>query len=210
MTSQTMLSGHIAATRERAEAAEGDYLIAAQDTTYYNYSGQAQLSGLGVIQGKVRGLMQHNVLLLDEGGQPLGVLDQQYWTRQGDLDWPEAQKESQKWFKGLEAINRAAKSSGKPWVVTCDRAGDIFEFFKAERAPTVELLVRVCQPRNLEVTAAGVVCSLSEAVGHLDDYGRYRVQIERNHRTVEITLQLQASAVNIHPRKDLSAAKHKT
>jgi hypothetical protein len=63
-----MLSGHVAATRARAQASESEYLIAAQDTTYYNYSGQAQMSGLGVIQGKVRGLMQHNVLLMMKVG----------------------------------------------------------------------------------------------------------------------------------------------
>ena len=73
-----MLSGHVAATRARVQASDSDYLIAAQDTTYYNYSGQAQMLGLGVIQGQVRGLMQHNVLLIDESGQPLGVIDQQY------------------------------------------------------------------------------------------------------------------------------------
>ncbi|MDJ1174768.1 hypothetical protein [Roseofilum capinflatum] len=37
-----MLSGHIQATVERAKATDGEYLIAAQDTTYYNYSGQKQ------------------------------------------------------------------------------------------------------------------------------------------------------------------------
>ena len=67
MNDSTMLSGHIAATRERAQASDSEYLIAAQDTTYYNYSGQTQMSGLGVIQGKIRGLMQHNVLLMEDG-----------------------------------------------------------------------------------------------------------------------------------------------
>ena len=47
----------------------------------------------------------------------------------------------------------------------------------------------------------------------LDDYGRCAVQIERQYegkrRTVELTLQLQAATVHIHPHKDLSAAGHK-
>ena len=54
MNEELMLSGHIQATVERAKATDGEYLIAAQDTTYYNYSGQKPMSGLGVIQGKVR------------------------------------------------------------------------------------------------------------------------------------------------------------
>ncbi len=45
MNPYVMLSGHIQATRERAETTEGDYVIAAQDTTYYNYSGQKKCPG---------------------------------------------------------------------------------------------------------------------------------------------------------------------
>lgn len=55
MTSATLLSGHIAATGDRAAASESEYLIAAQDTTFYNHSGQSQMSGLGVIQGNDTG-----------------------------------------------------------------------------------------------------------------------------------------------------------
>jgi len=214
MSDSTMLSGHVAATRERAQASESEYLIAAQDTTYYNYSGQRQMSGLGVIQGKIRGLMQHNVLLMDDGGQPLGVIDQQYWTRGGAIDWPTAQKESQKWFNGLAAVNQQAQASNKRWVVTGDRESDIFDFFKTPRESNVDLLVRVYQPRRVEVTTTGVVCPLPMTRAHLNDYGYYSVQIERQvdgkRRTVDVTLHLQAATVQVYPNKDLSPARHKT
>lgn len=214
MSSSTLLSGHVAATRERAQASDSEYLIAAQDTTYYNYSGQAQMSGLGVIQGKVRGLMQHNLLLLNEEGLPLGVIDQQHWTREGGMDWPAHQKESQKWFNGLSAVNQQAKGSNKRWVVTCDRESDIFEFFKAPREPNVDLLVRVFHQRRVEIVATEKVCPLPVVAEHLDDYGRYTVRIDRQcegkKRTVELTLQLQAATVHLYPHKDLSAARHKT
>ena len=214
MSDSTLLSGHVSATVARSQASAGEYLIAAQDTTYYNYSGQKQMSGLGVIQGKVRGLMQHNVLLLNQKGLPLGVLQQQHWTREGAMDWPAGRKESQKWFNALAAVNQQAKGSDKRWVVTCDRESDIFEFFKAPREETVDLLVRVFQPRRVEVVSAGAVCALPNVAEHLDEYGNYRVQIERQYegkrRTVELTLHLQAAIVHIHPRKDLSVARHKT
>ena len=71
-----MLSGHVKEALERAESSEGEYVIAPQDTTYYNYSGQSQMSGLGKIQGKIKGVMQHNVLLLNEKGLPRGMLAQ--------------------------------------------------------------------------------------------------------------------------------------
>jgi hypothetical protein len=139
MNEAVMLSGHIKATMERAEATEGEYLIAAQDTTYYNYSGHKKMSGLGVIQGNVRGLMQHNVLLINSQGIPLGLLDQQYWTREGSKDLPEAEKESRKWLKGLNAINSIASQSTKRIVAVEDREGDVFSFFTAQRCPNVEL-----------------------------------------------------------------------
>jgi len=85
MDSNQMLSGHLQSTLSRVEASESEYIIAAQDTTYYNYSGQRAMMGLGEIQGKVQGLLQHNVLLLDQVGLPLGLLAQQYWTRNGGL-----------------------------------------------------------------------------------------------------------------------------
>jgi hypothetical protein len=214
MNDSTMLSGHVAATRERAQASESEYLIAAQDTTYYNYSGQTQMSGLGVIQGKIRGLMQHNVLLMEDGGLPLGVIDQQYWTRGGAIDWPASQKESQKWFNGLAAVNQQAQASDKRWVVTGDRESDIFDFFKVPRESNVDLLVRVHQPRRVEVTPTGAVCPLPMTRAHLDDSGHDSVQIERQvngqRRTVDVTLHLQAATVQVYPNKDVSPARHKT
>ncbi len=210
MNPYVMLSGHIQATRERAETTEGDYVIAAQDTTYYNYSGQKKMSGLGVIQGKVRGVMQHNVLLVNSSGLPLGLLGQQYWTRKGGLDWPKGEKESSKWLKGLDAINQQASQSSKCFVAVEDREGDVFSFFKAPRQPNVELLVRVYQARNLEVVGSQVICKLPEVSSHLKDYGTHRVRIYRHNREVELTLRLRAGAVNVYPEKDLSPSKHKT
>ena len=205
-----MLSGHVKEALERAESSEGEYLIAPQDTTYYNYSGQSQMSGLGKIQGKIKGVMQHNVLLLNEKGLPLGILAQQYWTRHGGMDWPEGEKESQKWFNGLHATNEKSKNSHKRWVSVADREGDIFEFFKAEREPNVDLLVRVFQARRVEVASTGIVCPLPEIVSQLSTYGLHTVRIFRGNREVELTLSLEAATVHIHPGKAQSVAKHKT
>jgi len=58
MKPEIMLSGHIEETLARASNCGGEYVIAAQDTTYYNYTGQKKMEGLGKIQGKTFGLMQ--------------------------------------------------------------------------------------------------------------------------------------------------------
>lgn len=210
MEPNQMLSGHRQSTLARVDASESDYIIAAQDTTYYNYSGQAAMTGLGTIQGKVRGLLQHNVLLLDEVGVPLGLLAQQYWTRRGGKDLPTEEKESQKWHQGLSAVNEHLGSSNKTIVVVADRESDIFSLFKAERHRPVELLLRVHQPRHLEVVEQQHVHKLPQVYPHLNDYGQLTVHIERQHRAVQLVLNLRAGAVNVYPDKDLSPGKHKT
>ncbi len=210
MSDQHLLSGHLQSTLARVAASEHEYIIAAQDTTYYNYSGQSSMTGLGTIQGKVRGLLQHNMLLLDEAGLPLGLLAQQYWTRQGGKDLPAGEKESQKWHQGLSAVNEHLSASNKTVVVVTDREGDIFSLFKAERQPPVELLVRVHQPRHLEVVAQQDVHKLPQVAPHLDDYGQFTVNIERQNRAVQVVLNLRAGAVNVYPDKDLSPSRHKT
>ena len=68
------------------------------------------------------------------------------------MDWPSSQKESQKWFKGLAAVNQQAQTSPKRWVVTCDRESDIFEFFKAPRKASVDLLVDSLRQATLALT----------------------------------------------------------
>jgi hypothetical protein len=210
MNETLMLSSHLESTLSRMAASDGVYIIAAQDTTYYNYSGQKELSGLGIIQGKVRGLMQHNVLMLSESGIPLGLLSQQYWTRQGGKDLPPGEKESNKWHKGLHAINEHTGQLPKRIVAVEDREGDIFSFFKAERQPNVELLVRVHQPRTLEVLRGGEICKLTAVQPYLSDYGQMTVDINRDNRAVQLILSLRAGAVDIYPDPGLSISKHKT
>lgn len=208
MNEEVMLSGHISESINRAEASEGEYLIAAQDTTYYNYTGQQEMAGLGVIQGNTRGVIQHNMMLMSEKGLPLGILHQQHWTREGGQDLPVGEKESKKWEKGLQAINKQAKKISKRIVAVEDREGDVFSFMQAERAANVDLLVRVYQSRKMEVVSTGTVCAFPEVAEHLAEYGLYQVRILRQNREVELTLKLKAGAVYIHPRKDLSVKKH--
>jgi hypothetical protein len=202
MNTAAMLEGHLSNTLQRAGASSGEYLIAAQDTAHYNYSGHKQMAGLGAIQGDVRGIMQHNVLLMDDLGHPLGLLGQQYWTRKGGRDF--GGKESLKWANGLGAVNRHLGASGKKVVLVQDREADIFDFFRAGRAPCVDLLVRVHQPRNMEVLAGHVVAKLDTAGGHLPDFGTKEVLLQRNHREVKLTLRLKAGAVDVLSDKNRS------
>ena len=156
MTPTVMQEGHLSATKERIQADEGEYLLVAQDTTYYNYSGQQAMAGLGKIQGNIKGIMQHNLLALSETGMPLGLLGQEYWSRESRHPY-QGKKESEKWCKGLAIVNRELGGTGQKVVLIQDREADIFAFFQAERAPGVELLVRVHEPRKMAVVPSGEV-----------------------------------------------------
>ena len=206
MTPEKMLKGSIKATVQRCGEAKGERIIVAQDTTYYNYSGHKKMEGLGVIQGKVKGIIQHNALAIDETGIPLGMLHQCNWTRGGVND---LELESDKWFRGLQAVNEHLGQLDKSVVVVQDREADIFDFFKAPRAEHIDLLVRICQRRKLEIPPEQEVAGLYSAIEQLPRLGTCQVSIRRANREVQLTLSLQASPVNVLPRKDLSPKLHK-
>ena len=210
MNPEIMLSAHVEQTIIRASQCRGEYVIAAQDTTYFNYTGHKQMQGLGIIQGNTRGLMQHNIMLMSQTGQPLGIMGQKYWTREGAIDLRPSEKESQKWQKALALINQKASQFQQKVVLVEDREADIFSFFKAQRQANVELLVRVYQPRRVELVTTEVVKPLNEISELLTDYGIRKISILRDNKQVELTLRLKAAKVNVYPGKNLSAKKHKT
>lgn len=195
MTAAVMLEGHLEATRRRIEAAAGEFVLIAQDTTYYNYSSHRAMDGLGKIQGNLLGIMQHNLLALSETGLPLGLLGQQYWSRDSGHAYPGT--ESERWFRGLETVNREMGNAGRKAVLMQDREADIYEFFQAARAPGVELLVRVHEPRRLEIVADEEVCKLEEAEARLPIVGRRSITILRGGREVTLEIELQGGRVNV-------------
>lgn len=208
MNTDVMLHGHVQATLKRAAQRPHEYLIAVQDTTLYNYCGHKAMQGLGLLQQHIKGIAQHNVLLLDQTGLPLGLLDQQYWSRQGSV--PYEGTESLKWTRGLQAVNKQLAGSDKKVVVVQDREADMLSLFKAPRQQGVELLVRLHQPRKLQLIHSGQVTKLAELPGHLDSIADKQVGVLRGGKSVQLTLRLQACRVHVLPNKDKSAHKHKS
>ena len=153
-----MLKSHLLETQKRSIEAFGEYLLIAQDTTCYNYTGHKSMEGLGIIQQKTLGILQHNVLVMNEKGNPLGLIYQKYWSRSNDqittikpYDEKGEQKESQKWLDGLCSVNEHLKDIEKTKVLIQDREADIYDFFKAEREEKVELITRIFQNRKYSV-----------------------------------------------------------
>lgn len=203
-----MLAGHIIATKARISQSEGEYILVAQDTTYYNYSGHQAMQGLGWIQGHVKGIMQHNLLAISELGIPLGLLGQEYWSRHSSQ--PYQGTESEKWFRGLATINQELGEAAQKVVLIQDREADIYEFLQAERAASVELIVRVHEPRKLEITESGEIFKLAEMSEKLPLVGQKRVTILRKGQETTLVLALRAASVNVLGGHQKHTGKAKT
>lgn len=203
-----MLAGHLSSTKARISQSEGEYILVAQDTTYYNYSGHQAMAGLGRIQGKVKGIIQHNLLAVSESGIPLGVLGQEYWSRESSRNYQG--RESEKWFRGLATVNRELGETDKKVVLIQDREADIYAYFQATRAASVELIVRVHEPRKLEIVESGGIYKLAEMGGKLAEAGEKRVTIFRKGKEVRLVLSLRAGKVNVLGGKNNQLEKPKT
>ena len=129
-------------------------VLAVQDTTSFNFGGR-RIDDLGVLDdNRTPGFFAHTTLSVSSAGVPLGLIDQQVWTRprtQKAKDdkhkaLPIDHKESYKWLVGL---NHSVQSAPDQQVITvCDREADIYELFATAHAHTAHFIVRVVRNRR--------------------------------------------------------------
>jgi hypothetical protein len=216
MSVQKMVAGHVAQTAQRCQAQAE--VIVAQDTTELNYTTHKGAKGLGAINANPasRGLLMHTALALTGEGVPLGLLSQETWARDPDTFGsaaqrrrrPVAEKESQKWLTGLQGVAEALPA-GPRVVLVQDREADVFAFLAAPRPPHIELIVRVCQPRRVEVEASreGRPRTVLEAARQAPILGQVRVQVPRKpgQPEREAVVELAATAVVVKAPRRRSA-----
>lgn len=166
-----LLSGHIAATAERARLAikPGGRLLIVQDTTEFDYSHHLSTSGLGSIGKPPRckiGVHAHGALAVTDTGVPLGVVDLAFWSRpvrEQAMSKAERRKinrrkapedrESAKWPKCVRRVQQQMPDTISTLFIQ-DREADMFELFAVPRRPGEDLLVRAAYPRKVEVLCA--------------------------------------------------------
>jgi DDE family transposase len=202
---EKLLAGHVEQTAQRCQAQAA--VSVAQDTTDVNYTTHKGASGLGPINSHPdsRGLVLHTALALTTEGVPLGLLSQESWAREPAMfgtaahrrTRPVAEKESQQWLTGLPRVVEALPE-GPGVVLVQDREADVFAFLAAPRPAHVELIVRVCQPRRVEVDAGAASSprTVLEAARQAPVLGQLRVQVPRKpgQPEREAVLELAASA----------------
>ena len=155
-------------------------ILAAQDTTTYNYSTQKKIKGLGPIdEKKTQGALMHSALAITTSGLSLGLLDRRFWTRDGKEFGKKKErghkkteeKESQRWIDCETAIAERVPPEMQV-VVISDREGDFYDHFAASRRTGIDLLVRVAHNRK---TNDSEVDTLFSRLEESEPRGEYQV-----------------------------------
>ena len=126
---------------------------------------------------------------------------------------------------GLIATRTQLKDCDKHIVLVQDREADVFRFIKAATDkpqpdpaldepvadPRISVLLRVHQPRNLQLAADDQIVRLDHIAGQLPSLKRqHQVTIDRGSKQVRLTLSLQAARVHVLPDQGKSIKKHKS
>ena len=206
LTPYLMLENHRAKTLTHIKNRSEDYIIIAQDTCVYNYTGHKKMEGIGKIQGNILGILQHNTLAFSSTGVALGIIDQQYWSRDSTINFEG--KESNKWLESLSNTNDLAHhAKDKIMVMVQDREADFLEFYRKEKAENVVHVTRVFQQRNFRLESEGESISpendaqeflkLEDISPKAVDHGYKEIEIFRKGKHVHVKLSLKSATVGI-------------
>jgi hypothetical protein len=218
-----LLAGHAAQTAARAQ--EYPLVLAAQDTTEFDFSGHKAAADLGPLgRGLTRGLLGHSVLAVTPDGLPLGVLHMQLWARDPAKPGQRherrkkntAEKESQKWLDGLAGME-AALPEEQPVLLIADREADVFAYLAAPRRANTQLLVRACRARTVIVErpaeAGGALrASLLVVAVSAPVVGEMRVCVPRKpgQKEREATLEVRLTQAEVQPPRHRKAGEPNT
>jgi len=131
--------------------------LAIQDTTELNYTSHKALCGAGYLDSKyAQGLKVHSVLTASTQGIPLGIIEQNVWSRKKDelgkaahrKQKPTSDKESQRWLDALMTTDGIIPKSVKV-VTIADREADFYDLFACPRRQGSDFLIRGTQNRCL-------------------------------------------------------------
>jgi len=129
-----------------------------QDTTDINLNGHEKTEGLGYSSNQTKGVKVHSCLALTPDGTPVGLLMQQYQTRESAKQSapkselkkrPIEEKESYRWLETVRGCLALLPENVKG-IVICDREGDFYELYAEMQALDASFVVRVTQDRLTE------------------------------------------------------------
>ena len=149
---------HLSATEKRV--ANQTTVLAIQDTTQLDFTHHPSTKGVGLLSDESHfGLFCHPSLLLTPEKVPLGIIDQQIWTRSPEdfgkraqrKKSPISEKESQKWLTSLkETAKLQEKMPSVHFVNIGDREADVFDLFVESKNLKQDILLRAAWDRCVE------------------------------------------------------------
>lgn len=182
---EDIIEAHQKQTTQRASKEK--IVLAIQDTSDFNFTHhraktEEQGFGMTCAQKYVRGLKVHSLMISTAQGVPLGILEQQIWTRAVKKTKKKNQqtqksvfnKESKRWLTSLVSTELAIPSTTTVVTVT-DREGDIYDLFAMEREPNSELLIRAKHNRRVNHELKFV----KQAMEQTPDAGQLKISVPR-------------------------------
>ena len=196
-----------------ARRVAGREVVAIQDTSEVVLGGErARSAGYGVVGkgGARRGLLLHPMLAVEVGsGALLGLVSMQVWNREAGEVGPRrrrktAQKESRRWIEGARQAGEVLAQASSITVVS-DRESDFYELF-AERPSNVQLIVRACQNRRIEVPAQEADRLLFGFADGVTEQGRFAVAIPAAPGRKARVAELAVRYASVQLRRPLNGA----
>jgi hypothetical protein len=146
------------------EVKDQKVILALQDTTELDYTGNRNASNVGCMEYlNRRGLYLHNHLLINTLGVPTGLFAQRFIQRSDESlgkskerrSLPIEEKESYRWLDEFNLLQeKFATQTDKTVIDICDREGDISELLSARRYSHIHYIVRSKSERK--TTTSGV------------------------------------------------------
>lgn len=139
-----------------AVQADQQHLLVIHDTSTISYN-DLEADGLGYIDNAAgKGILCHNSIGVTTSGLPVALLNQIIWSREASelgkssrrKEKPFEQKESYKWYRGIESVNTLLGKEIKK-IHIGDRDADIYELFFSEPDEQSELLIRARHNRRI-------------------------------------------------------------
>jgi hypothetical protein len=207
VTPEALLEPHRQATVVRM--AQQAVVLLPQDTTQVDYSRHTDTHGLGVLQSeRQRGLLLHTTLAVTPERVPLGVIDQQIWTRDPEQLGKRHrtkqrsinEKESRKWLDSLAQAQRLQAQLPQVQLVSiADREGDVYDFLQPILGKGPAVLVRAIRDRRVNAVQRHLWAHVqSQSLA-----GRLTLQVPRAPKQPAHAAELEVrfAAVNVRPPK---------
>lgn len=155
-----LLRGAALATKEKIARTGEKEILCIQDTTGIGFGERTKIKDMGYYCDKnLLGMNVHSCIAVTRQGIPLGIMYQQYNTRESTKDThrtkeqkrsrPIEEKEDYRWIQTIQE-SRNYIPEGVKGIHVCDREGDFYELFNYAEQEKEKFVIRIIQNRSTD------------------------------------------------------------